>query len=137
MAWRDPRLRALGVTGQWASGARTVRSGPRVSEGALRERSRGSRREVEEGKWSEGAERRALLVRSRRAHRSEVPGVLGWAPRVWAARGIRPGKRGRGGGDGLAAGCWAASGKKGKRAGPGCRLGLGRVGVGFGLGSFL
>ena len=43
----------------------------------------------------------------------------------------------RGGGDGLAAGCWAASGKKGKRAGLGCRLGLGRVGVGFGLGSFL
>ena len=98
---------------------------------------RRGRREVEEGKWSEGADRRALLVRSRRAHGSEVPGVLGWAPRVWAARGIRPGKRGRGGGDGLAAGCWAASGKKGKRAGLGCRLGLGRVGVGFGLGSFL
>ena len=94
--WSFKKERVVGGAGQWASGARTVRSGPRVSEGALRERSRGSRSEVEEGKWSEGTDRRALLVRPRRAHGSEVPGVLGWAPRVWAARGIRPGKRGRG-----------------------------------------
>ena len=52
----------VGGAGQWALGARTGRSGPRVSEGALRERSRGSRREVEEGKWSEGADRRAPSV---------------------------------------------------------------------------
>ena len=94
----------VGGAGQWASGARTGRSGPRVSEGALRERSRGSRREVEEGKWSEGADRRAPSVsdgrrgcevmRVTRKRREEQAGALrgsrpGWAACCWAAAGRR------------------------------------------------
>ena len=126
----------VGGAGQWASGACTVRSGPRVSEGALRERSRGSRSEVEEGNWSEGTDRRALLVRPRRAHGSEVPSVLGWAPRVWAARGIRPGKRGRGGGDGL--GCWVLGREweERKESWAGLSVGFGPGWCGFWAGFF-
>jgi len=55
-------------------------------------------------------------------------GVLGWVPRVWAAHGIRPGKRGRGGGDGL--GCWVLGREWEKEAGrAGLFLGLGWVAI--------
>jgi hypothetical protein len=78
------RRREWSGAGQWASGARTGRSGPRVSEGARRERSRGNRR-GEEGKESEGADRRALLVRG--TTRTWMRGA-GLAGRVacWAGR---------------------------------------------------